>query len=386
MMMRSALGACALGLPCALAVAAQPALNLHATFADTKARLADGHQADILVLGDSLSFRTGAWLPYFRDAMQTRYGNAGAGYQGFTLWSGGAFNNGWLKSGINTDMSPHRSLDGLWNQYAPATGPVSAYYTPNDPQATFQLHYVTAPNGGTIELAAMKDWTTVASLPALATASATPALQTLDLTLAGDANRFGLFPRNDGPVTILGANNIRSAPGVRIHRAANGGWGVDNFLQRDWTFDAQVDALHPDLVMIWLGQNDQAYNRTTYAAKLNALVDRVLLTAPEAEILLIGTYDSGSPAIEPLVRAMEDVAVQRDLGFYSVYDQAGDYAHFVNSGYLDPDGIHFAPKGGQAVADMLYQAFITEPPGPALPEPGSLALLALGAAVLLRKR
>ena len=44
----------------------------------------------------------------------------------------------------------------------------------------------------------------------------------------------GLMQSN---VTLLGVNNKTETPGVRIHRAANGGWGIGNFVQRDWTFD-----------------------------------------------------------------------------------------------------------------------------------------------------
>ena len=360
-----------------LAVAAAPSRNLPQALSDTKAQLAAGGSADVVMLGDSLSFRQGSYLPYFRQHVQSAYGNGGVGYQGFSLWTGAGF-NGWIREGINTDLTPHRSLDGLWNQssvgpYATSGVHSQAYYTPWSREVTLQ--YVAQPGGGSFDVRAGHDGALVTTL---STAAAQQELRTWKYTLPEGQSAYTVQPQGDGMVTILGQDNARSASGVRVHRAANGGWGINNFLQRDWTFDAQLSALETDLVMVWIGQNDQGESRATYTTKLNQLVDRLNAAAPTAEVVLVGTYDQGAPNLAGLVGAMDDVAAARGVGFINLLETAGDRAFYDANGYLD-DGVHFSEAGGAYLGDFLADAFISD--GASLvPEPTSLGMTALALA------
>jgi lysophospholipase L1-like esterase len=364
----------------ATAHAAPPSLNLAAALADTKAILQSGGQADIVVLGDSLSFRPGSYLPTFRNLLQSRYGNAGAGFQGMSFWTGAAFSPGWQTATINTDVAPYRSVDGLWTQYDGQTPwPNQSYVTPQDRK--LQLQYVTQPGGGSFMVRSGLDGAVVTTI---STDGPADTVRTFDYTVPAEHTRYTLQPVGDGPFTVLGQNNLRDTPGVRVHRGANGGWGVENFLRRDSTFDQQLDAFGTDLVMLWIGQNDQSHTRESYAGKISALVERVQDAAPSAEIVLVGTYDSGSPQIAPLVDAMADVADARGLGFINVFDTAGDYATFISNGWLD-DGVHFSPAGGEYLGRLLFDAFETD--GASLvPEPNAVALVGLAAGALLRRR
>jgi lysophospholipase L1-like esterase len=161
-----------------------------------------------------------------------------------------------------------------------------------------------------------------------------------------------------GPVTLLGVVLESDQPGVFVHRIANGGWGVNNYLQRDWTFDAQLTALAPDLVYIWLGQNDQGTPMAVYESKMSQLVDRVLADAPQTKVVLCGTYDAGTPSIPTLAQAMNNVAAARGLGFISVYYAAGTHDYLLGSDYLD--GSHFSGAGGAYVGQLMYDAFVTD--------------------------
>jgi hypothetical protein len=372
-------------LPSSMTFAAVPSRNLPQALHDVKAQLANGGSADIVVLGDSLSFRDGSYLPYFRQHLQAQYGNGGAGYQGFSLWTGAGF-NGWIREGIGTDLMPHRSLDGLWNQSSVGPHHVSgqhsqAYYTPWSRQVTLQ--YVAQPGGGSFQVRQGYDGAVVTTLDTIA---AQEELRTWQYTLPAGQTTYTIQPQGDGMVTILGQDNARASTGVRVHRAANGGWGVDNFLQRDWTFDEQLDQIGTDLVMVWLGQNDQGYSRAGYAAKLDQLVDRLNAAAPGAEVVLVGTYDQGSPNLPQLVDAMDDVAAARGLGFINIYGTAGDRAFFDANGYLD-DGVHFSPAGGAYLGDFLFDAFVTD--GASLvPEPASTCTvtMTLGMIAIARRR
>jgi hypothetical protein len=364
-----------------------PSLNLTDAFADTKQILTGGGTANIVVLGDSLTYKASSYLPVFRSLMQDRYGNAGAGYKGFSIWTGAGFNDGWAATGLDADKAPHHSLDGLWDQNN--TDPVQVTGVPNDAiysvdtsSERVELHWVNAPNGGRFNL---NQWNSGTQIPLgqFQTFSEDGSVETFDYTFPpGTQKKLQIVPRGEGYTTILGANNIIDAPGVRIHRGANGGWGVDNFLQRDYTFDEQLQLLDTDLVMVWLGANDQGEIAISYRAKMNDLVDRLQATVPDAEIVLISSYQS-SDKIGELAFGMELSAMDQNIGFINLYETAGDKEFFETNGYL-ADQIHFSQAGGQYMGQFLFDVFETN--GASLvPEPATLTLAAAGALVLLRR-
>ncbi len=346
---------------------ATPFLNLEQTFAAERQRLESGQGADFLFLGDSISFRDGSYLPHLRSKMQFYFGDGGYGYQGFSLWTGAGFNGvnsdppAWTLGQINDDSTPHHSLDGLWSS-ANSPLPVFPFNARFDPiSQSMTLHYLAQPGGGSIQL----DLPEGGSIT-LNTNEPTPAVRTISYTFAGADHRINLTPDGTGPVTILGADNRSGNNGIRLHRAANGGWGVDNFLDRDFTFDQQLGLIQPGVVAIWLGQNDQMYTRSTYAPKLNALLDRLETQLPDAKFLLIGSYDTGGSVVPELVQAMEDVAIQRSTGFINLHELGGSKDFLLRNGFLD-DGVHLSENGGIYFSDLLFDLI-----HPAMSEPGDL--------------
>lgn len=330
-------------------------LNLPNVFVPAKAKLASGGTVSVLVIGDSLSFKTGAWPPPFRNFMQNKYGDAGKGYQGFSLVTGGAFNSGWTDGRVNHDDWPHHALDGLWGK-ADGQGAEAdtADFTAWGDQIS--LHYVAGPGGRVIQV----EHPFGVPVALLNCNAAVDELRTFSWSFADpDFRQLWFRPVSSGTGLILGQVNETKQPGVIVHRAANGGWGVDEFLQRDWTFDAQVRELAPDLVFIWLGQNDQGYSYDEYRVEMGLVVDRMQAAAPGAEVVLIGTYDSGSANVVPLVQAMGSLAEARGLGFIDLYSAAGTYQFFRERGYLS-DGLHFSISGGQYIAKILFDAFETD--------------------------
>jgi lysophospholipase L1-like esterase len=334
-------------------------INLPQSLADTKAKLQNGEQADIVVFGDSLSFSTDetTYLTYFRDHLQQQYGDAGHGYQGSSLWSGAGFNQDWYGPVISSDPNdlPHRSLDGLWKSYSPNYGwPDQAYYYPRNQQT--QLQYLVQPGGGTFQLRRGFDGPVVATIN---TDAPTQSVASFDYSLASGETSFTIQPLRDGPYTILGQNVTKPDAGVRVHRAANGGWGINNFLQRDWTFDQQVGLLHPDLFMIWLGQNEGYHSEASYTAALTQFITRLHQDAPQAEVVLIASYDSGGEYLNYVTSAMQTVAIQEGVGFINIHDTAGNYQFFQDNNYLS-DGVHFTPAGGAYLGNYLYRSFLTD--------------------------
>lgn len=367
--------ACSLIASAATAVHAQedppaPSLNLASAWADTKAA-AEAGDADVIVLGDSLSTYPGSYLPYLRARLQGKFGDGGAGYQGFSLWTGASFSWGWSLFFINTDNPPHWSLDGLASVSAPLNtglgfirpwgrrGTLHVAAQPLAPAAVFRV-------GGQPAFSINLDSPT-REVRAVEfelgegedTISVGADWSTRNWTL-GEQEGFG--PRSPAPereqLVMLGVNNVSGQPGIRVHRAANGGWGVPNFLRRNWTFDEQVRLLAPDSFIIMLGQNDGRFPPDLWEGMLRQLLDRLAGVAPTAEVVLVSSYNSGSPNGSGFAQAMARVAVDRGVGFIDLHSVGGPRQFYVDNGYL-ADGLHFSDAGGRYVANILYDALDT---------------------------
>ncbi|GEM_PF-1115824 len=348
---------CAVGMCFAYVVPchAQPlSLNLVDAYQPFRTVAASGTQvASILCLGDSLTFREGGFCDNFKPQIQALYGNAGWGYQGMSIWTGVVdLYDGWDRGRINADSMPNRSLDGLWlSSYSWARA--YAAFAPID--RSFRLHFAIQPGGGTLTVALPNE-----SVTTFECESTSTQLGVFEHTLSeGEEALVRCFSHADGTATILGCENLTGTPGVVVHRAANGGWGVDEFVRRDWTFDAQVAQLQPQLVIIMLGQNDADKNYDTFFAMTNQVVDRVLASVPLAKIVLISSYDSGSPHLIPTSDAFRAIAQQRGLGFIDLYRAGGRYQYFLNNLLLDPDNLHYSDPGGAYVANLILTALET---------------------------
>ena len=355
-------------------------LNLDAATADTKAELAAGRQADIVFLGDSLSFdEVNSMRPYFTRAMQAHYGHAGDGYIGAAL-IGTDYGSEWRSGQLGgADPAPHHAVDGFWlSAPAAATPPSTARL--HAAWNKVELHYVAQPGGGAFDLTLAPNGQPVTRID---TNAAAPQVRSFDYTFpAGIPQVFRVAPDGAGPVSLLGINRVYDTPGVRVHRASNGGWGTAQYLQRDFTFDQQLQRLGTDLVMVAVGVNDGFRTREDFVNQMNLLGDRIEAAAPDAEVLLVTPYNYGQPQSPVIAGAIEEVAAARGFGLINLYEAAGSYPFFQQNGYLS-DGLHFSPSGGAYVGNMLFEAFRTN--GASLPEPASLSLVA-GASVLLLAR
>jgi lysophospholipase L1-like esterase len=368
------------------AAPAAPSLNLQQATADAKATVAAGGQADIVLFGDSLAFAGSSFRPAFTERMQALYGNAGLGFSSLAP-ERVRFGAGWSAGALNaSDPAPHHGLDGLWLKALPSSGPL-----PSDGVVTafwdrMELHYIAEPGGGALQLAEAYGGRPIARIDTNAPVREVRTFTHHFPPTAPSSVRFQ--PDGAGPVTLLGMNLPNDNPGVRVHRASNGGWGVNQFLQRDWTFEQELRLLGTDMVMIALGANDTTIPPDHYVQKLGQLVDRVEAAVPDAEIVLVAPYDFGKPEVPRIAGAIEEVAARRRLGFINLYETAGNYAFFQQNGYLN-DGLHFTTAGGAYVGNILAEAFRTNGANftgaAAVPEPG-VALPALAAALLALRR
>jgi lysophospholipase L1-like esterase len=367
---------------CALRAIAQPApysLNLPQSFAPLKAKLASGQAADIVMIGDSLTFRTDGAGPEFSRMLRAQFGDAGEGWQPMSIWTGAELVGSaqpYLQGRINGDISPFQGLDGFWMATSlplPVGGCLR--FTPHNNSG--KILYVAGPSAfdaadpfglGSQVTARLPDGKSVR----LTAQGLEPEVGEATFSFTSDtvsqSRAIDFFPRNTTPLTILGVNNSKGdVPGVRLHRIANGGWGVANYIRRDANFELALAKLTPDLVLVWLGQNDGYFDRATYATALRQVIARVRSAKPGVPVVLVGTYDSGSSLLPRLVRAMADVAEQDGHGFLNLFRCAGPYEYFVSRGFL-ADAVHHNEAGGRHIAELLLRTILADGANLAEPE------------------
>ncbi|MFO0856497.1 MAG: GDSL-type esterase/lipase family protein [Phycisphaerales bacterium] len=347
-------------MACALMVQAahgqQPmSLNLEDAYAPVKAEMLAGG-GSIVCLGDSLTFREHAFWENFRAIVQQQYGNGGFGYQAISAWTGAIDGSpSWVEGRINADTAPHWSLDGMWL--------MSNYW--HRGAVTFQMqdrhvkfHYVVQPDGGSMTVIHP-------GVPGLSGNSLVGTIETAGQNDVGileynfqdwEYQQLRFYTQSTGNVVLLGAENLSDQPGPRIHRVANGGWGVDEFLRRNWTFDRQLQLLAPQLVIIMLGQNDVGWSPTQWRELMEQFIARVQTGVPGIKVVLVSSYDSGSVILPEFAAQLRDFAMQTGVGFIDLNASAGRYQFFQSNGLLDPDGLHFSTSGGQYVARLIFDA------------------------------
>jgi lysophospholipase L1-like esterase len=351
---------------CASAGAQPLTLNLEAAYADTRTAMQAG-DADIVCLGDSLTFRPDSYLPILRHRLQMQYGDGGIGYRSalpgeLLTYTYSTLNDWWFGS-LGPGSPPYIALDGLWSQ---ANSP--RFARARSVATNFRLHVLAKSDGG-LWTASNGSGRFGLALDAYASA---PEFRAFDL-INPDATPIDFRPidpgphwdREDGPalrpairgesITILGGVVRSGSAGVRVHRVANGGWGVQNFLRRDFTLEAQLRDINPDLYLIMLGQNDIGTPVEVWRDRYVQLLDRLQSAAPEAEFVLIASYNSGHPALAQMTSTLFQIAQQRGVGFFNLYAAGGPYQTYVSNGYLS-DPVHFNQAGGQYVGNLIYDA------------------------------
>jgi hypothetical protein len=342
-----------------LAIPSQPLSANLSVWDPIEARLQADEQANILVLGDSLSYK--GWSFPFRDQLHSLYGSSGVGYQGLSRQTDAGFEPGWTEGLINFDTDPHSSLDGLWGESTmgapPGAGVSKSAILKPWGDGNLDLHYVQQPGGGRFEVWRNPDdgsgWAKVDTLD-------TDGPQQV-LAWRGDSPGRLLFrPLDVGkPVKILGAVNLGPDGGVRLDRAANGGWATNNFLSRDWTFDDQVSLLDSHLAVIALGANEVG-TYEEFGQRLEAVADRLLAANPDVKIVLMPAYQFVTDMrIDIMQEQAHDLALKRGFGYINLYNSAGT-PHFFRANEFLRDSIHWNDAGGRYIADLVTQALLTD--------------------------
>jgi lysophospholipase L1-like esterase len=364
-------------LLCTAPVFAADTLNLGPIWSRLQQKAATG-SADIVVFGDSLSIREDTYTYPLRSALQNLLGNAGLGYVPVSgAGNAGFYSGAWTGGLLNGDNAPHNGLSGFWTVGESGYG----FLDLRAKQAS--LVYASTPASGSIYFYYQTAQGQEVPITTLNTASTdgTSSVKTYTFNLPSADTRMYMHPMENGPVTLLGVMDTPVSNGVRLSIAANGGWTTQQFLNRNSTFEGILTTISADTAFIMLGQNDQNfYTPAQFEANMRAFVNRLKAGKPDMDICLISSYDSGTTRLAEYAAIEEKIAAEQGIGFINLFSLGGPYSTFTTNGYLD-DGTHFNAAGGQYVSNVLFNTLTA-----AVPEPASLAILAIGSGMLLARR
>lgn len=356
LVMVSAMLVATVGLP---ARAADAAWGVGPALEATKAKLAAGEQANIVIFGDSLSFEGlgwSSWVPTFRERMRTTYGDAGYGYQSYSYLTGGRAEGGgkFTGSGPNLDLWPYHGLDGQWlGLAAPGTATDFEAYG-NE----VELHYYTGAAGGS---AVVYDSAGNVLTTLDGSGGTRPGAAAWRHTFTGDDRVLRIESVGEDPFGVLGYNNlspVTDVGGARIHRASNSGWNTVNYARRDGGFEDQLNLLQADLVMVMIGQNEWSGGGSAFESRLSLIVQRAQSVG--ADVLLMGSYNSSRWYLPSVMTSQQQVAQDMGAGFVNLYSTAGSKAFWQASGFLYHDGLHFSPTGADYMGEFVFDVFLSD--------------------------
>ena len=288
----------------------------------------------------------GLWLPWGGprlSSLNITYGNTYGWQRAHPSYSSPVEDTGLSLNYIEAE-SPHQSV---WME---ATG------------SEFRVDYLAQPGGGDAEF--LLDGM---PLGQRRMSASYPQMETATFQAPGpDApHRFEIRTLDFGRVRILGVSVENSAPGVIYSALGLVGARAEYLLKcREETFEAQIAAEQPDLIILGYGTNETSgsyLDQNAYEAALSSIIARMRRAAPSALVVLLTPPDRGDSRpgqarrIQQILQ--EVIAAQRDVAWkdgailmdlHAAMGGAGtaerwaalqpplarpDMTHFTNEGY-----------------------------------------------------
>jgi hypothetical protein len=183
--------------------------------------------------------------------------------------------------------------------------------------------------------------------------------------------------------------NIAGLEAVGIAFEDNQGVVVDNFSLRsnsgmilselDGESCRELQRIRPyDLIVMQYGLNvasDSIREYGWYRNQMILVIEHIQNCFPGADILILGVSDRSHknegvyrtmPAVLSLLRAQRQIARETEVSFWSIFAAMGgrnSMIKYVNSQWASKDYTHLSFRGGQEIAQALFDAIITEKKG-----------------------
>lgn len=175
---------------------------------------------------------------------------------------------------------------------------------------------------------------------------------------------------------LYGVSLESGTSGVVYHSYGVVGGNCDTMLKSAF-LHKQLERVQPDLVIVSLGTNDAStplFRRDDFAARLDALLDRIREITPHSAVLLTTAPDSYYPRLRRrpakpnpnmvVVReAIAASAAARGFAYWDLFTLMGgpnSMKLWRESALANADHIHFTKEGYQRLGRMLLDALLKE--------------------------
>jgi len=334
-------------------------LSLHSLQAEHARKVRILHFGDSHIASDTES-------SVVRSYLQNIFGDGGLGlelpWEGPRLSSPGVtYGNtrGWLRA--RPSYTTPEDYTGLSLSYIEAEAPgQSAWIEASGSE--FCVYYLAQPNGGDAEF--LLDG---ASLGQRRMSAGSPRVETVRFQAQGTSapHRLEIHTLGFGRVRILGVSVENGAAGVVYSALGMVGARAEYLLKcRDETFETQITAAQPDLVILGYGTNETSgtnLDEGAYAAALGTIISRIHRAAPSALVILLTPPDRGDTRpgeaqhiqriLKEVIAAQIDAAAKSGALVMDLHTAMGgdgsaerwaimqpplarpDMTHFTNEGY-----------------------------------------------------
>lgn len=163
------------------------------------------------------------------------------------------------------------------------------------------------------------------------------------------------------------------AEGIVYTSSGINGAAVPSWLRCE-TFEDELQALSPDLVLLGIGINDanvQDFSPEQFKQNYRELLQRIRRVSPGCAFIFMVNNDcylnvgrrrkSFNRNTEKVEQAFMDLAAEYHGAVWDLYQIMGGYgssARWVKQGYMRSDHIHFTQKGYELLGDLLYNALV----------------------------
>lgn len=339
-------------------------------------------KARILWFGDSM-VEGDLFVEEWRKRMQDTFGGHGVGWvpivsvvENFRLTIRTQHSDDWKHASILNKENSHHALGLGGEAFIPSEGSWVKYTAVNRPHLDyFEEAYVLvyAPQGGFLIQLSMGDSTIRIPVEGKST------LQKVKLFSGAHLKQTKLAFSNVSAETYVYGVSFESSHGVFIdNMGLRGSTGLflgninPASLNTDWVRE------HPyDLIVLEYGLNvmkKEAKNYTWFIKSFNKTIERLQALYPDATIVLMGVGDRSEkvngvyetmPMLTQFIQVQQQMAVQHQLFFWSIYNAMGGEGSMQNWAFQKPslankDFTHINARGGQVLGDKLFDACLFE--------------------------
>ena len=169
--------------------------------------------------------------------------------------------------------------------------------------------------------------------------------------------------------TFYGMSLENDNPGITYHAIGINGARIPSWIRCSY-FSRQLTALHPDLVVIYLGVNDgntTKFSQDVYYSNYVSLLDDIRRNNPKVQFILIVANDyyllrkHPNPAVQLEQNAIMQLVNKYNCAMYSIYDVMGGFGScitWLKYGLMASDKVHFSVPGYTFTGNLFFNAFL----------------------------